>query len=115
MNSSIACRYPRFDSGERRLFNTALLLWFRSGSPSFVFGRLRFPDLRVASLLIPTASFSGWGRAYAGGRERLGRYTPTWTTSALPVIGSKPAVTARIGGYIVRTARKRVLPSATRS
>jgi hypothetical protein len=33
-----------------------------------------------------------------------------------PVNRSKPAVSARIGGhYIVRTARKRVLPSATRS
>lgn len=26
MNSSMACRYPRFDSGDRRLFSTALLL-----------------------------------------------------------------------------------------
>jgi hypothetical protein len=36
-------------------------------------------------------------------------------TSGLPVISSKRAVTARIGDYIVSTARKRVLPSATLS
>jgi hypothetical protein len=36
-------------------------------------------------------------------------------TSGLPVIHSKPTLTARIGDYIVSTARNRVLPSATRS
>ena len=35
--------------------------------------------------------------------------------SDLPVIRPKPAVTARIADYIVRTARNRALPSATRS
>src|ERR1022692_378736 len=56
MNSSIACRYPRFDSGERRLSRTADLLWSRSGRPSFVFGRFSFEDFRLARLLIPAAS-----------------------------------------------------------
>ena len=56
MNSSIACRYPRFDSGERRLSSTADLLWSRSGRPSFVFGRFSFEDFRLAYLLIPAAS-----------------------------------------------------------
>src|SRR5271157_11409 len=55
MNSSIACRYPRFDSGERRLSSTADLLWSRSGRPSFVFGRFSFEDFRLACLLIPAA------------------------------------------------------------
>src|SRR5438128_8974854 len=32
-----------------------------------------------------------------------------------PLIRPKPAVTARIADYIVRTARNRALPSATRS
>ena len=35
-------------------------------------------------------------------------------TSGLPVIRPKPAVSARIGYYIVRTARNRVVPSTTR-
>src|SRR5271165_1216657 len=56
MNSSIACRYPRFDSGERRLSRTADLLWSRSGRPSFDFGRFSFEDFRLACLLIPAAS-----------------------------------------------------------
>src|ERR1039457_3025707 len=56
MNSSIACRYPRFDSGERRLSRTADLLWSRSGRSSFIFGRFSFEDFRLASLLIPAAS-----------------------------------------------------------
>src|ERR1700678_227492 len=56
MNSSIACRYPRFDSGERRLSSTADLLWSRSGRPSFVFGRFGFESFRLACLLIPAAS-----------------------------------------------------------
>lgn len=42
--------------GERRLFRTALLLWSRSGSASFVFGRFVFADFRPSCLLIPTAS-----------------------------------------------------------
>ena len=35
-------------------------------------------------------------------------------TSGLLVIRPKPAVSARIGYYIVRTARNRVVPSTTR-
>jgi hypothetical protein len=35
-------------------------------------------------------------------------------TEGLPVIRPKPAVSARIGYYIVRTARNRVVPSTTR-
>jgi hypothetical protein len=45
----------------------------------------------------------------------VGKPYLTRIMEGLPVIRSKPAVTARIGDYIVRTARKRVLPSATRS
>jgi hypothetical protein len=39
MNSSMACRYPRFDSCKRRLSSTADRRWSRSGRRSFVFGR----------------------------------------------------------------------------
>src|SRR6185312_13650810 len=63
MNSSMACRYPRLDSGERRLSSTAALLWSRSGRPSFDFGRFAVADLRFGRLLIPVASS-------AAGRER---------------------------------------------
>jgi hypothetical protein len=38
-----------------------------------------------------------------------------WSVSGSLVIRSKPAVTVRIGDYIVSTARNRALPSATRS
>jgi len=47
MSLSIAFRYPCFDSGERRLFRTAFLLWSKSGSASFVFGRFLFAELRL--------------------------------------------------------------------
>src|SRR5579862_6303630 len=56
MNSSIAWRYPRFDSRERRLSRTADLLWSRSGRPSLVFGRFGFAGLLLVFLLISTAS-----------------------------------------------------------
>jgi hypothetical protein len=62
MNSSIACRYPRFDSGERKLSNTAALLWSKSGSPSFVFGRFVVEDLLVTRLLIPAAASNAAGQ-----------------------------------------------------
>ena len=52
MNSSRACRYPRFNSGERKLSSTAALLWSKSGSPSFVIGLFVFADLVEARLLI---------------------------------------------------------------
>src|SRR5271165_132335 len=74
MNSSIACRYPRFDSGERRLSRTADLLWSRSGRPSFVFGRFGFEDFRLAYLLIPAASTAA-GQEPMPARRRVGRYT----------------------------------------
>ena len=56
MNSSMACRYPRFDFGERRLFKAADLLWSKSGSASFVFGCWRFPGFRFLIALISAAS-----------------------------------------------------------
>ena len=56
MNSLMACRYPRLDSGERRLSTTAALLWSRSGRASFDFGRFNVADFRLARLLIPAAS-----------------------------------------------------------
>src|SRR5664280_949633 len=74
MNSSIACRYPRFDSGERRLSRTADLLWSRSGRPSFVFGRFSFEGFRLACLLIPAASTAA-GQEPMPARRRVGRYT----------------------------------------
>src|SRR5271165_6259532 len=77
MNSSIACRYPRFDSGERRLSKTADLLWSRSGRPSFVFGRFSFEDFRLACLLIPAASTAA-GQEPMPSRRRVGRYTARW-------------------------------------
>src|SRR6185437_1963023 len=52
----MACRYPRLDSGERRLSSTAALLWSRSGRPSFDFGRFDVVGFRLARLLIPAAS-----------------------------------------------------------
>src|SRR5664280_1724880 len=73
MNSSIACRYPRFDSGERRLSRTADLLWSRSGRPSFVFGRFSFEDFRLACLLIPAASTAA-GQEPMPARRRVGRF-----------------------------------------
>ena len=39
-NSSIACWYPRLESGEPRLRRTAAFECSRSGIPSLVFGRL---------------------------------------------------------------------------
>ena len=45
----------RLDSGERRLFSTAALLWSRSGRPSFDFGRSEVADFSVTRLLIPSA------------------------------------------------------------
>src|SRR5271165_2886753 len=77
MNSSIACRYPRFDSGERRLSRTADLLWSRSGRPSFVFGRVGFEDFRLACLLIPAASTAA-GQEPMPARRRVGRFTGKW-------------------------------------
>ena len=77
MNSSIACRYPRFDSGERRLSRTADLLWSRSGRPSFVFGRFSFEDFRLACLLIPAASTAA-GQEPMPARRRVGRFTSKW-------------------------------------
>src|ERR1039458_10120598 len=77
MNSSIACRYPRFDSGERRLSRTADLLWSRSGMPSFVFGRFSFEDFRLACLLIPAASTAA-GQEPMPARRRVGRFTSKW-------------------------------------
>jgi hypothetical protein len=56
MDSSMACRYPRLDSGERRLSSTAALLWSKSGRPSFDFGRFDVAGFRLARLLIPAAS-----------------------------------------------------------
>ena len=58
MNSSIACRYPRFDSRERRLSRTADLLWSRSGRPSFGLSRFGFAEFLLPLLLIPTASIA---------------------------------------------------------
>jgi len=49
-------------------------------------------------------------RTYHGGRQLF----PNRVMSELPVIRPKPAVSARIGYYIVRTARNRVVPSTTR-
>jgi len=49
--------------------------------------------LRVAFLLIPAASFSGWERAYAGGRGRFGRLSAKWFVSECPVIRPKREVT----------------------
>jgi hypothetical protein len=49
MNSSIACRYPRWASVELRLFRTANLAWSRSSSRNTVFGvRPRFADFFFA-------------------------------------------------------------------
>src|SRR5271157_4674589 len=76
MNSSIACRYPRFDSGERRLSRTADLLWSRSGRPSFDFGRFSFEDFSLACLLIPAASTAA-GQEPMPARRRVGRYSAT--------------------------------------
>jgi hypothetical protein len=42
-NSSMACWYPRLESGEPRLRRTAALDISRSGIPSLVFGRFFFP------------------------------------------------------------------------
>ena len=42
MNSSMACRYPRWASGQVRLLRTAALAWSRSGSRRIVLGTLRF-------------------------------------------------------------------------
>jgi hypothetical protein len=39
----------------------------------------------------------------------------SWLREGLPVIRPRLALTTRIGDYIVRTARNRALPSATRS
>src|SRR5664280_2076802 len=87
MNSSIACRYPRFDSGERRLFRTADLLWSRSGRPSFVFGRFSFEDFCLACLLIPAASTAGWPRAYACTQTRRAFYVQVAVPMRLPDAG----------------------------
>src|SRR5271157_4111034 len=74
MNSSIACRYPRFDSGERRPSRTADLLWSRSERPSFVFGRFSFEDFRLACLLIPAASTAA-GQEPMPASRRVGRFS----------------------------------------
>src|ERR1039457_123011 len=84
MNSSIACRYPRFDSGERRLSRTADLLWSRSGRPSFVFGRFSFEDFRLAYLLIPAASTAA-GQEPMPARRRVGRFTSSWRAVPSPL------------------------------
>src|SRR5690242_14283788 len=42
MNPSIACRYPRWDSGERRLASTEALELSRSGRPNLAFSRANF-------------------------------------------------------------------------
>src|SRR5450631_3314769 len=89
MNSSIACRYPRFDSGERRLSRTADLLWSRSGRPSFVFGRFSFEDFRLACLLIPAASTAA-GQEPMPARRRVGRFYSQWITSELRVTRAQP-------------------------
>src|SRR5664279_6520339 len=86
MNSSIACRYPRFDSGERRLSRTADLLWSRSGRPSFVFGRFSFEDFRLACLLIPAASNAA-GQEPMTARRRVGRFTSSWHDVPSPDAG----------------------------
>src|SRR5664279_6340268 len=87
MNSSIACRYPRFDSGERRLSRTADLLWSRSGRPSFVFGRFSFEDFRLACLLIPAASTAD-GQEPMPARRRVGRlYSQVAVVMRLPDAG----------------------------
>jgi hypothetical protein len=86
MNSSIACRYPRFDSGERRLSRTADLLWFRSGRLSFVFGRFSFEGFRLACLLIPAASTAA-GREPMPARRRFGRFTSSWRAVPSPDAG----------------------------
>jgi len=56
MNSSMACRYPRFDSYERRLFSTADLLWSKSGNTRLPFGSCCFSDFGLLTALITAAS-----------------------------------------------------------
>src|ERR1039458_9121698 len=73
MNSSIACRYPRFDSGERRPSRTAHLLWSRSGRPSFDLGHFGFGGVPLECLLIPSAKWWSWARL----RPQL----PAWSSS----------------------------------
>jgi len=73
MNSSMACQYPRLDSGERRLSSTAALLWSRSGRPSFDFRRFGVADLRLMRLLIPAAS-SAAGRKPTAAHRSVARY-----------------------------------------
>jgi hypothetical protein len=68
------------------------------------------PDPSTANAASNADMFPSHSRIVAGNRQRLDRIISGWR-----VIGPKPAVTARIGDYIVRTARNRALPSATRS
>jgi hypothetical protein len=65
MDSWMACRYPRLDSGERRLSSTAALLWSRSGRPSFDFGRVDLADLRFTRFAHSSRLQCGWSEAYA--------------------------------------------------
>src|ERR1022692_1876907 len=90
MNSSIACRYPRFDSGERRLSRTADLLWSRSGRPSFVFGRFSFEDFRLACLLIPAASTAAGQEPMPTTQTRRAFYVQVALPMQLPDAGRLP-------------------------
>ena len=56
----------------------------------------------------------GYRRGKMGGDSRVVGNSYLGITSGLPVIRPKPAVSPRIGYYIVRTARNRVVPSTTR-
>jgi hypothetical protein len=85
-------------------------------------GRIRWrPDPNSRSRKFKTDSLrfapdtlypgSSWG--YCGQTRELNRQTSP--TSNSPVTRPRPALTAGIGDYIVRTARNRALPCATRS
>src|SRR3984957_13932573 len=55
-NSSIACWYPRLESGEPRLRRTAAFDCSRSGIPSLVLGRLFLPFALLVNVFLMIAA-----------------------------------------------------------
>jgi hypothetical protein len=70
MNSSMAGRYPRLDSGQPRLSSRGRLAVIQAGETQPRSWPLDLGDFRLACLPIPAASKCGWPRAYAAAPAR---------------------------------------------